>query len=169
MTETAAPAIPQAAPSSDVRQVLAQKIYVKNLSVEVPLAPQIFQRAWQPQLDVNVSTHPTALGNDTWNLVLSVTVTAKLGEDTAFLVEVEQAGIFTVRGFPTDMERSAALGAYCPNLLFPFARQVIADAVLHAGFPQLLLQPINFDALYVEHINRLRAENPPGAAEPTVN
>lgn len=159
MSEAETPAVaPQTKVDGDSRQVLLQKIYVKDASLEVPLAPQVFTRPWQPQLDVNVTTQPTPMADDRFHLVLSVTVTAKLGEDTAFLIEVQQAGVFVVRGFNSDAERGAALGAYCPNLLFPFARQVIADLAMSAGFPQLLLQPINFDALYMEHLNRARAQ-----------
>lgn len=150
-------AVPSGTPN-DVRQVLLQKIYLKDVSLEVPHAPQVFTRPWQPQVDVNVSTQPSPIGEDQVHLVLSVTVTAKLGDDVAFLVEVQQAGIFLVRGFANDAERNAALGAYCPGLLFPFARQAVADMVVNAGFPQLLLQPINFDALYLEHLNRQRAQ-----------
>src|SRR3546814_20112959 len=91
-------------------------------------------------------------------VVLSVTVTAKLGEDVAFLVEAHQAGIFTVRGFTQNEERAAIAPAYCPNLLFPFVRETIADLVQRAGFPQLMLKPINFDALYLEHLQHVRPQ-----------
>lgn len=150
---------------ADARQVLMQKVYLKDASVEVPLAPQVFSRAWKPAVDVNVSTQAQPITDDQYHLVLTVTVTAKLGEDVAFLVEVHQAGMFALRGFPNDHERAAALGAYCPAVIFPFARQAVADLVQQAGFPQLLLQPINFDALYVEHLNRQRQQS---AARPAV-
>lgn len=163
MTETAAPA---AATPTDAatRQVLLQKIYVKDASLEVPLAPQVFTRQWQPTLDVQVNTEAKGLEADTAQVVLSITVTAKLGEDVAFLVEVHQAGIFTVRGFTQAEEQAAVVAAYCPNLLFPFARETVADLVQRAGFPQLLLQPINFDALYLEHLQRQRAQAAPAGA-----
>lgn len=140
-----------------VRQVLLQKIYVKDASVEVPMAPQVFTRQWQPQLDVEVNTDAKLLEGDSFHVVLSITVTAKLGNDVAFLIEAHQAGIFSVRGFATDDDRRAVLAAYCPSMIFPFARETIADLAQRAGFPQLLLQPINFEALYVEHLNRQRA------------
>lgn len=142
----------------NARQVLLQKIYVKDASLEVPLAPQVFTRQWQPQVDVQVNTQVTGLGDNAYSVVLSATVTAKLGSDVGFLVEVHQAGIFTVAGFPDQGELGAVLGGYCPGLLFPFAREAVADLVQRAGFPQLLLQPINFEALYLEHQNRARAE-----------
>lgn len=146
------------------RQVMLQKIYVKDASLEVPLAPQVFSRQWQPQVDVQVNTEVKTLDNDGFHVILAVTVTAKLGDDVAFLAETHQAGIFVVRGFPTNDERQAILGGYCPGLLFPFARETIADLVQRAGFPQLLLQPINFEALYLEHLNRSRTQPAPAAA-----
>lgn len=154
---------PNAAPA---RQVLLQKMYVKDASLEVPLAPQVFTRSWQPATDVQVNTQINTIAQDTYNVVLSVTVTAKLENDVGFLVEVHQAGIFSVSGFSDQSELGAILGGYCPGLLFPFARQVVADLVQQGGFPQLLLQPINFDALYLEHQNRSRAEQ---AAHPGVH
>jgi len=164
MTETATPAAPAVgATDAASRQVLLQKIYVKDASLEVPLAPQVFTRQWQPTLDVQVNTEAKPLEGDTLQVVLSLTVTAKLGEDVAFLVEAQQAGIFTVRGFTQAEEQAAVVAAYCPNLLFPFARETIADLVQRAGFPQLLLQPINFDALYLEHLQRQRAAAAPAA------
>ena len=174
MTDTATPETP-AAGATDAssngaqRQVLLQKIYVKDASLEVPLAPQIFTRQWQPQLDVQVNTEAKALEGDALQVVLSVTVTAKLGEDVAFLVEAQQAGIFSVRGFTQAEEKAAVAAAYCPNLLFPFARETIADLVQRAGFPQLLLQPINFDALYLEHLQRSRAQGGAAPASSAVN
>ncbi|AXQ27421.1 protein-export chaperone SecB [Solimonas sp. K1W22B-7] len=150
MTEETTPnaATPGAAPA---RQVLLQKIYLKDASLEVPLAPDVFTRQWQPQLDVQVNTELKTLPQDHYQLMLSVTVTAKLGEDVAFLAEVHQAGIFVVRGFDNAVEKHAVLGAFCPGQVFPFARDSIADLVQRGGFPQLLLQPINFEALYLEH------------------
>jgi len=144
--------------ANPARQVLLQKIYLKDASLEVPLAPDVFTRQWQPQVDVQVNTEMKPLAADNVQVMLSVTVTAKLGDDVAFLAEVHQAGVFLVRGFDDAVEKQALLGAYCPGLLFPFARESIADLVQRGGFPQLLLQPINFDALYLEHVNRNRSQ-----------
>ncbi|NKF20698.1 protein-export chaperone SecB [Solimonas marina] len=171
MSDTETPEAPAAAEGNaqpQQRQVLLQKIYVKDASIEVPLAPQIFTRQWQPQLDVQVNTEAKPLETDGLLVTLAITVTAKLGEDTAFLVEAHQSGIFTVRGFTQPEERAAVAAAYCPNLLFPFARETIADMVQRAGFPQFLLQPINFDAIYLEHLQRSRAEQA-GEAAPAAN
>lgn len=159
MTDIDTSASPAAANGSAQRQVLLQKIYVKDASLEVPMAPQVFTRQWQPQLDVQVNTEAKALDGDALHVVLSITVTARLGDEVAFLVEAHQAGIFSMHGFSQNEERAAVAAAYCPNLLFPFARETIADLVQRAGFPQLLLQPINFDALYLDHLQRARSQD----------
>lgn len=148
------------------KQVLLQKIYLKDASLEIPQAPTVFTKQWQPQVDVQLQTASKSLNDDSVEVVLSVTVTTKLGEETAFLVEVHQAGIFSLRGFEAEgEERRAVLGAYCPNHLFPFAREAVADLVQRAGFPQLLLQPVNFDALYLEHRKRAQASGETPAAD----
>lgn len=160
MTDTPSPtpapgADPTTAPG---RQVLLQKIYVKDASVEVPNGPAIFTRPWRPEVDVQVNTKVDDLQRDSYQVQIVLTVTAKLGEDVAFLVEAHQAGVFTVKGFDQPTERAAILGGYCPGLIFPFARETIADLVQRAGFPQLLLQPINFEALFLEHQRKRQAE-----------
>lgn len=157
MTEAAAPN-----PNLNSRQVQLQKIYLKDASVEIPQAPGVFTRQGQPQMDVQVNTSMSPLGNDQYQVTLSVTVTTKMGEDIMFLIEAQQAGIFLIKGFDNDNERRAVLGAYCPNVIFPFARETVADLVQRAGFPPLLLQPVNFDALYAQH----QASSGPAAAAP---
>lgn len=149
---------PDSAGQANTRQVLLQKIYIKDASIEVPGAPQVFASGAQPQIDINVATLMNKLEGEMFHIVLTVTVTAKNGNDTVFLVEVQQGGIFLVTGFANNAERGAILGGYCPSLLFPFAREAVADFVQKAGFPQLLLQPINFEAMYVDHLARQRAE-----------
>ncbi len=141
---------------NDSRQVAIQKIYVKDSSLEVPNSPEIFTREWKPSVDVQLNTGVKRLSDDTHDVVITVTVTAKLEEQTAYLAEVQQAGVFVVRGFSSKEDEAAILGAYCPNLLFPFAREAIADLVAKAGFPHFLLQPVNFDALYQQHVNQAR-------------
>jgi preprotein translocase subunit SecB len=136
------------------RQIVLQKIYLKDASLEVPLAPQVFTRNWQPQLDVQVTTSLQPLSAEQHQVLLSLTVTAKLEQDVAFLAEVHQAGIFLLKGFGEGPERHRALGAECPGILFPFAREIVADLVQRAGFPQLLLQPIDFTGLYHEHLRQ---------------
>lgn len=127
-----------------------QRIYVKDASFEAPHAPQIFKEEWKPEVNVDLQTKTNNLEEGIHEVVLHLTVTVKMGEKTAFLVETQQAGIFTIKGFPKD-QTSQALGAMCPTILYPYARETISDLVTRGGFPQLLLAPVNFDALYVQH------------------
>ena len=136
------------------KQVAIQKIYVKDGSLEVPNAPSIFTHEWKPSVDVQLNTAVQDLSQEAHEVVLTVTVTAKLGDETAYLVEVQQAGVFLLKGFDNENERRAILGAYCPNTLFPFARESVAELVARAGFPHFLLQPVNFDALYQQHLQQ---------------
>ena len=133
------------------RQIVLQKIYVKDASLESPQAPQVFTRQWQPQLDVQVQSSVQALAADQHQVTLSLTVTAKLDQDVAFLAEVHQAGIFLIKGVSDGNEKKRVLGIECLTILFPFARESVAELVQRGGFPQLLLQPIDFAALYDEH------------------
>ncbi|CAF2118235.1 unnamed protein product [Rotaria magnacalcarata] len=136
-------------------QVLLQKIYLKDASIEIPSAPGIFTKNEQPSVDIAIATNVQNLGDNNYHVVLSVTVTGKLqNKETAFLVEAHQAGIFSISGFANVEDVEAVLGTFCPNTLFPFARETIADFIQRAGFPPILLQPVNFDALYLEHRNR---------------
>ena len=137
-------------------QLVLQKIYVKDVSFEAPNAPQIFQEInehEQPQVQLNLSQKATDLGNSMYEVVLSLTLTCTVGQRTAYLAEVEQAGLFGVSGF-NEMDHAGIIGSYCPNLLFPYARQVISSLVIDGGFPPFLLQPINFDALFAEQQRR---------------
>ena len=139
------------------KQLLLQKVYVKDASLEIPLAPQVFTRQWQPQLDVQVTSALQPLNADQHQVLLSITVTAKLDQDVAFLAEVQQAGIFLIKGVSDDAERRRVLGTDCLTVLFPFARETVAELVQRGGFPQLLLQPIDFAALYDEHLRKSEA------------
>jgi preprotein translocase subunit SecB len=137
-------------------QLMLQKIYVKDVSFEAPNAPQIFQEISetdQPQVQLNLGQRATDIGNDLYEVVLSLTLTCTLGERTAYLAEVHQAGVFGIAGF-SEQDHAGIIGSYCPNLLFPYARQVISSLVLEGGFPPFLLQPINFDALFAEQQRR---------------
>ncbi len=136
-------------------QFALQRIYLKDASFEVPNAPRVFLQAWNPEISIDLATGMAQLedGNH-YEVTLSLTVTAKNDNQVAFLVEVQQAGIFQAIGFP-DEELAPLLGAYCPNLLFPYAREAISDLVGKGSFPQLLLQPINFDAVFAENQRRL--------------
>ncbi len=125
-----------------------QKIYTKDVSFESPNSPEIFRDEWRPQLDLQLGNEYKQIDDDTHEIILSVTVTAKVGDKTAFLVEVKQAGIFTLTGYTTE-EMGPLVGSYCPNTLFPFIREVVSDLVTKGGFPQLVLAPVNFDAMYL--------------------
>ena len=131
-----------------------QRLYVKDLSLEVPDSPSVFLEKWEPQLHLDLSTATKAMQQDNLHeVVLTLTVTVKLAEKTAFLVEVKQAGIFSINGFPED-QLKPMLGSYCPNILYPYAREAVTDAVVRAGFPQLYLTPVNFDALYQQSLEQ---------------
>jgi preprotein translocase subunit SecB len=141
------------------QQLVVQKIYVKDVSFEVPNAPHVFQEIGseeQPQVQLNLAQKATTMGNDLYEVVLSLTLTCTVGQRTAYLAEVQQAGLFGIAGF-ADSDRENIVGSYCPNLLFPYARQLISALVLEGGFPPFLLQPINFDALYAEQQRRRQA------------
>lgn len=130
---------------------LIQKIYTKNVSFESPNTPELFASEFQPELSVDLNVESKALQEDVYHVLLRVTATTKIQEKTAFLCEVEQAGIFTLKGFE-EAEMGYLLGAGCPNTLFPYAREAVSDLVTRGGFPQLLLEPVNFDAMYHEHM-----------------
>lgn len=126
-----------------------EKLYIKDASIEVPNAPQIFTDRTAPQVSVELGNAGQRLDADVYEVELKVTVTAKIGDKTAFLVEVSQAGIFVVRGVPEE-NMDAILGVACPNILFPYAREAVSDMVTRAGFAPVLLSPINFEALYMQ-------------------
>jgi len=140
-----------------------QKLYIKDMSFESPSAPAIFNEQGQPELKMNLTQRVSTLGEEIYEVVLSVTVTCKLGEKTAYLAEVQQAGVFGIRGFEQE-QLQATLGAYCPTILFPYARQQISELVNHGGFQPLLLQPVNFDQLYAEQVRKRIQEAQAGQA-----
>lgn len=132
-----------------------QKIYIKDLSFETPNSPKIFTEKWNPKTDVHIQTENNKLDEKIFEVAIIVTVTATQDDTTAFLVEVKQAGIFLIEDFPEDQQKHL-LGSYCPNILFPFARETVAEMVAKGGFPQLLLNPVNFDALYQQHLSAVK-------------
>jgi preprotein translocase subunit SecB len=134
-----------------------QRLYVKDLSFEAPNTPQVFLQEWQPELNMDLATKVNDLGDNNHEVILSVTVTVKMKDKTIFLVEVHQGGIFTIKNFPKEQLRPM-LGSFCPNILYPYAREVITDVVVRGGFPQLYLAPVNFDALFEQHENSKKGE-----------
>jgi len=135
------------------KQFSIQKIYTKDISFESPAAPNVFTEKWEPAVDFNLGTNATPLQDSMYEVALTVTVTVKTGDTTAYLVEATQAGIFSLAGF-SDEEMGPMVGSFCPNILFPYVREVISDLVAKGGFPQLLLAPVNFDALYQQHVQQ---------------
>ncbi len=133
------------------QQFVIQKVYVKDVSFESPNAPAVFSDGeWQPEVNVQLNTETKKITDEQYEVCLNVTVTAKQAGKTAFLVEVKQAGVFQMQGFEEE-QLKGMLGAYCPEVLFPFVREAISDLVIKGGFPQLLLVPVNFNQLYMQH------------------
>ncbi len=126
-----------------------EKIYTKDLSLEIPNAPQIFLEREAPAVDVQLHNESRQVDEGIFESVITVTVTAKLGDKTMFLVEAAQAGIFAIRNVPQE-HLGPVLGITCPNIVFPYVREAISDVVFRAGFPPVMLSPVNFEALYAQ-------------------
>ena len=126
-----------------------EKIYVKDLSLELPHAPQVFLQSEQPQLEVQIANGAARIGEGMFEVTVGVTVTARAGERTLFLVEAVQAGIFQIVGVP-DEEMGPLLGIGCPTILYPYARETVSDMVTRAGFPPVLLTPVSFESIYAQ-------------------
>ena len=136
-----------------------ERIYVKDLSLENPGAPQSFQMTEAPQIEIGLRTRGEKVDEGIYETVLTVTVTAKSGDATLFLVEASQAGIFTIRGVPAD-QLQPVLAIHCPTVLFPYLRETVADAIARAGFPPVHLAPINFEALYQQQLAQMQQPAP---------
>ena len=144
-------AAPPIAGEPQVAAFTIDRIYTKDLSLENPGAPQSFQATEQPQVEVGMRTRGEQIGPDTYEFVLTLTVTATVGGKTLFLVETSQAGVFVIRGVPPE-QLQPVMAINCPNVLFPYAREAIADATMRAGYPPIHLAPINFEVLYQEQL-----------------
>lgn len=139
-------------------QFSIQKLYVKDLSFESPATPAVFTfKDWNPQIELSLNNANKKVSDGLFEVVISVTATVKNEDKTAFLVEVHQAGIFQVAGF-NEQDTKYILGAQCMNILFPYAREVVSDLTNRGGFPPLLLNPVNFDALYAQAIQKQQQE-----------
>lgn len=137
-----------------------EKIYVKDLSLEIPHAPEVFLSAEQPQVEVQLHNEGAAVSDGLYQVVLTITVTAKAGDKTMFLVEVAQAGIFQIRSVPeSDLE--PLLATACPNILFPYARETVSDVIGRAGFPPVYLAPVNFEAIYMQRLQQAQEQGAP--------
>ena len=160
MTDSAANGA--AAPQGQAQaQIVLQKLYTKDVSFEAPSAPQIFQEEGQTKLQLNMAQKIGSLAENVYEVVLTITLTCTLAEKTAYLAEVQQAGIFGIAGFD-QRNLEAVLSTYCPNVLFPYARQAVSDLIQNGGFPPYLLQPINFEQVYAEQLRRRAAQQAEG-------
>jgi preprotein translocase subunit SecB len=136
--------------NSDQPQFALQQIYVKDLSFEAPNTPAAFaQEQVEPEIKLNLKNSHTTVATDTYEIVLHVSVHATVKDNTLFLIEIDQAGIFFIKGYP-PVELTKLIGTYCPTTLFPYVRETVASTIGKGGFPSMLLQPINFDALYAQ-------------------
>lgn len=138
-------------------QFAIQRIYVKDVSFEAPNSPAIFRKEWTPEVKLDLDTRSEKLDDNTFEVVLSLTVTATIAQETAFLCEVQQAGIFSVPAL-NDAQMAHMLAAFCPNILFPYAREAVSSLVNRGTFPQLNLAPVNFDALFAQYMQQRQAE-----------
>jgi len=145
-------------------QFQIQKLYAKDVSFEVPNAPQVFQDTGQADVKLSLAQRVEELGDNAHEVVLTVTVTATVGEKTAYLAEVAQAGIFLLAGF-NEQSAHAVMNTMCPNTLFPYARQLISTLVAEGGFPPLVLQPVNFEQMYAQRMQEMMEEREQGVAD----
>lgn len=142
------------------RTVAIHRVYVKDASFEAPNSPDVFSGAWEPKITLNIKTEHRQvenIGAQHWEVSLHVSAEAVHGDKTALLVEVEQAGVFEIGGFESD-DLQRMLGSYCPSVLYPYAREAIGGMVARGGFPQLVLQPLNFEAMYQQHLQQAAAK-----------
>ena len=140
------------------KRISISKIYLKDFSFESPRAPEVFRKGeWKPQTNLNLRSNHNAIEDDLHEIVLTITVEAKEDDNTLFLVELSQAGLFEIAGYDKD-EFGAIIASFCPNILFPYAREQLASAVQKGGFPEFVLQPINFDALYMQSLQQAQTE-----------
>ena len=151
--------------SQGERQFAVQRIYVKDVSFETPNSPDIFRAEGQPTNNLSINTTVKPLDEQHYEVVLTLTVTTKLEEKTVYIVEVQQAGIFMVSGFP-DQEKGPMLGVFAPTQLFPYAREAISDLINKGSFPQMVLQPVNFEAIYMQHQQQMAQQEQQAQGDP---
>ena len=139
------------------------KLYVKDLSVEIPNAPQIFLEREQPKVDLQIQNGASQIGEGVYEAFLTATVTSKIGEKTMFLIEITQAGIFQIRNLSQE-DMNVVLGVGCPNILYPYLREAVSDSATRAGFMPVVLAPMNFEALYVQRMQQAQNAQPQAPA-----
>lgn len=148
---------PEGAGRAGQGQVRIEKLYLKDASFESPNTPSIFQQEWKPEIELSINTRSEQVIPNYFDVVVTVTVTAKLGEKTAFIAEVQQAGLFQMEGLPDDVIRRT-VGIFCPTTLFPYVRETVDSLAVRGGFPPLNLVPINFEAAYEEALRHAEAQ-----------
>lgn len=147
----------QAAQQEKQGQFAIQRIFTKDISFESPNAPEVFRGQWKPQVNMDLNTRSNKLDESIYEVVLTITVTAKNEDKTAFLVEVQQGGIFNIEGLEGP-QLHQTLGAFCPSLLFPYAREAVDSLVTKGSFPALMLAPVNFEAIYAQSMQKKQEE-----------
>lgn len=162
--ENNTPAAETGAQETPSQQFAMQRIYLKDLSFEAPLGVEAFKQQWQPKVNQELNTKTNKVDDDNYEVTLTLTVTVKLGDDTAFLVEVQQAGLFLVKGIE-GQQLAQVLNTTCPQILFPYAREAIDNVVTKGSFPALMLPPINFDALFAQAVAQAKQKAEEGGAE----
>ncbi|MDX1695864.1 MAG: protein-export chaperone SecB [Ketobacteraceae bacterium] len=146
-------------------QFQLQRVYVKDLSFEAPRAPEVFRQEWKPEVNLEVNHSANQIDGDVYEVVLKVTVTVQNQQKSAFVAEIQQAGLFLIAGI-TGMQFEHVVKGVCPNVLFPYARETISDLVARGTFPQFLLQPINFEAAFVEQLRRQQQQQNQDQGQP---
>lgn len=141
-----------------------QRLYLKDISFESPNAPGVFQSEWKPQVNMDLNTQNKQISENQWEVILTLTITANIEEKPAFVVEIQQGGIFLIEGL-NEQQQAHTLGAFCPNMLFPYARETIDSMVVKGSFPALMLQPVNFDAIFAEALRRQKEKASDEAAD----
>ena len=148
----------EAATTEDSGPVFAiQRIYLKDLSFETPMGPSVFQKQWQPKVNQDLNTKNTKLENDLYEVALRLTLTVTDGEDSIYILEVKQAGIFAIKGLDPK-QITHVINTTCPNILFPYAREAVDSVLSKGSFPALMLPPINFDALFASALKQAEEE-----------
>ncbi len=151
-----------AATDSNAQELVLQSIYIKDASFEAPNGPNLQVAEWNPQFGMNMNTAGGTVAENMHEVLLTITLEAKIADKVAYLVEVKQAGVFLIKGYPVD-EARRIIGSFCPGVLFPYVRQAISDLILKGGFPPFLLPPVNFDMLYQQSLDQAARQQPQSA------
>ncbi len=158
----------QQATNTQEVQFNIQRIYTKDISFETPNSPAVFKNEWKPEIKLDIDTKTNTIAENLYEVVLTLTVTATNAEQTAFLCEVQQAGIFTISEMP-DNNKAHMLGSYCPNVLFPYAREAVSSLVNRGTFPVLNLAPVNFDAIFAQYVQKKQQEQANAESAPKLD